>query len=346
MIRIVGKKAAWLLPLRASAFLLAAAWVPLFSAHSSGQSIASTGLQQSQPLAPISPDGTVLSQAAASQGPPAKQTAATTPDGTGLPGAPGEEDKQADDDLGEQWVMKHNERIQPCNLFADVSLFHTSNVALGHDLELADWFLVATVGASYTRPFSKIWAVNVGISDTQFRYDRFSEFDFNSFTVGAGISVQAHSLWDSIWSLQYSYNLLNGRESAGQLFSGHSFSLTGTKSVRLSSADNLAFGIGGAFNLADPSTLDRGDVSVFASYTLGVTRHLSVGATLRESFLAYTDGPRRDFAHSLALSGRYVFNRWFSLGATVAGTFNQSNEPAFEYKVLNLGCSVSASLQF
>jgi len=344
MMRISSKEAVGLCYFRASAFCMAAAWVIFCSDSSYGQSIASTGLQ-SKPLAPISPDGTALSQGTVSQSPPSQQAAATTPDGTGLPGEYGD-DKQSDGDLGEQWVMKRNEKVQPFNVFADVSVFHTSNVALGHDLELADWFLVATVGASYTRPFDKIWAVNVVISDTLFRYDRFGEFDFNSFTVGAGISVQAHPLWDSIWSLQYSYNLLNGRESAGQLFSGHSFSLTGFKSVRLTSADNLSFGIGGAFNIADPSSLDRGDVSAFASYTLGVTRHLSFGATLRESFMAYTDGPRRDFAHSLALSGRYVFNKWFSLGATAAGTFNQSNEPAFEYKVLNLGFGVSANLQF
>jgi hypothetical protein len=254
--------------------------------------------------------------------------------------------KQSDADLGEEWVLRQNQPVLPFTAFADIAVLHTSNVALAHDHELADWFLVTTFGAGYTRPFGKIWAVNVGITESLFRYNRFSEFDFNSLTVGTGISVQAHPLWDAIISLQYSFNELTGRASVGQLLNGHSISLSGYKLFRLSSADTLSFGVAGAFNIADPSSLQRGDVSVFANYTLAVTRHFSLGATLREAFLPYTERSRRDFVHSLALSGRYVVNRWFSLSATAAGTINQSNKTAFEYKVLNLGCGVSATIQF
>jgi hypothetical protein len=323
-----------------------------------GQDMANTALQQSQGLPPQVPglkqpvmmtaDGTMIQQpeTASSQGSDSKQ-ANVTADGTALPGGEGVSDgKEADEDLGEQWMMKHNQLTLPFTAFADVSVFHTSNVALGHDHELSDWFLVATVGAAYSHPFANIWAVNVGISQTFFRYDRFGEFDFNSFTVGAGLSVQAHPLWDTVWNLQYSFNRLTDSAASGQLFSGHAIVLSGAKALKLSSADNLLFGVVGSYDFADPSSLQRADVAAFGSYSVNLTRHVVVGATLREAFLAYVDGSRRDFVHSAALTARYNFNKWFSLSASVAGTINQSNETPFDYKVLNVGVGLSGNIQF
>jgi hypothetical protein len=62
--------------------------------------------------------------------------------------------------------------------------------------------------------------------------------------------------------------------------------------------------------------------------------------------LAYVDGSRRDFSHSLAITARYNFTKWFSLSASVAGTINQSNHTPFDYKVLNVGVGISGSVQF
>ena len=300
----------------------------------------------------VSSDGIALANTAVSSGgkeivPPTSDSnaAGITPDGVALPGTE-PEGMQADADLGEQWVMKKNQKTLPFNVFADATVFHTSNVALSHSLELSDWFLVTTVGASYSRPFANIWNLNLFVSDSFFRYNKFSELDFNSLNAGAGISVQVHRLWDTIWSLQYSVNILNGRSSVGQLFNGHSFNLGASKSIRFSSADSLIYGLGGALNIADPSSLNRADLGGFATYTVALTRHLSVGGTIRESMLKYTDGSRRDFSSSLALSGRYIVNKWFSLSATAAGTYNQSNEPVFEYKVFNFGLGLSGNIQF
>ena len=292
-------------------------------------------------------DGTVIQQSQdnSDQQSDSKQ-ANVTADGTALPGESASDGKQSDEDLGEQWVMKHNQQTLPFTAFADVSVFHTGNVALGHDHELSDWFLAATVGAAYTHPFANIWSVTIGVSQTFFRYEKFDEFDFSSFTAGIGLSVQVHPLWDTVWNLQYSFNRLTDSAASGQLFNGHTIALSGIKGLKLSSADNLLFGVNTAFNIADPSSLQRFDVSAFGSYSLSITRHVVVGATLREAFLAYVDGSRRDFVHSLAISARYNINKWFSLSASVAGTINQSNETPFAYKVLNVGVGLSGNIQF
>ena len=269
-----------------------------------------------------------------------------TPDGMVLPSAASPEEAKCDEDLGEQWMLKHNHRPQFFNLFADVSGFYTSNVALAHKPEFADSFIVASVGASYSRPFGGIWAFNVGLSETLFRYDTYGDFNFDSFNVGGGLSLQARQLWDTLFSLQYNYNRLSHGATSGELFSGHNFTLSALKSFQLSTADSLSFGATGSFNVADPSSLMWGGGSLFASYNVALTRQLSVGANYRVTFFDYTDGPRRDVNQALSAGAHFNVNRWLSVNASISGVFNSSNETAFEYRALNFGGGISGSIRF
>jgi hypothetical protein len=270
----------------------------------------------------------------------------TTADGLMLPqdnASP--EDKASDGDLGEQWVMKHNERLTPLSFFSDVSLFHTTNVALVHDGGVGDSFFVADIGVNYSRPIKGPWAFTIGLSESFFRYDKYSEFDFDSFSAGAGVNVQVPKLWNINFGLQYGYSHLSHEITTGELFSGHSISLGATKAVKFSSADFLSFGIAGGFSLTEPSSLQHGDVALFATYNLSLSRWCSVAATARETFFGYANG-RDDFGHSLTLNVHCLVNRWFSVNASGSGTWNQSSEPAFDYKVFNLGMTISGNIQF
>jgi hypothetical protein len=277
---------------------------------------------------------------------PANSGPKTTPDGLMLPqDNASSEDKASDEDLGEQWVMKHNERLTPLSFFADVSLFHTTNVALVHAGAVGDSFFVADVGVNYSRPIKGNWAFNIGLSESFFRYDKYSEFDFDSFSAGAGLNLQVPKFWNTTFGLQYGYSHLSHEITTGELFSGHSVSLAGTKAVKFSSADFLSFGIAGGFTFAQPSSLKHGDVALFATYSLSLARWCAVSATARETFYGYTNG-RDDFAHSLALNVHWLLNRWFSVNASGSATWNQSTEPAFDYKVLNLGMTLSGNIHF
>jgi hypothetical protein len=269
-----------------------------------------------------------------------------TPDGMVLPSSGSPEESKCDEDLGEQWMLKHNQRPQPFNIFADVSGFYTSNVALTHKPEFSDSFLVASVGASYSRPFGGIWAFNVGLSESIFRYDTFTDFDFDSFNAGGGISLQSHQLWDTLFSLQYNYNRLTHGATSGELFSGHNFTLSALKSIQLSTADSVSLGVTGSFSVADPASLMWGGGALFASYNLNVTRQLSVGANYRVTFFNYTDTSRFDVNQAISAGAHFNVNRWFSINASISGIFNSSNETAFDYRALNFGGGITGNIRF
>ncbi len=305
----------------------------VFCAHAApllGQdAVANAALQQSQRLAQ-----------------PAIRGGARTSDGLALPTDATDADREADADLGEQWVLKNSGRLRPFSFFTDVSAFHTSNVALAHGREVGDSFLVATVGASYSRPLHGPLTLNLSLAETFFRYNRFSEFDFDSFNAAIGLSLPCHRLWDANLSLQYSFSSLTQDLTFNQIFSGHSLSLAATKVIQLTTADSISFGIAGAFSLAEPSSLQRGDFSTFASYDLALSRSLTVFANYRVSFFGYPQSGRRDFNQALSTGLRFQLNQWFSLSATVSGVLNESNKTPFDYHAVNFGGGLGGTIRF
>ncbi len=266
--------------------------------------------------------------------------------GLTLPNDASEADRQADADLGEQWVLKNSARPRLFSFFTDLSGFYTSNVALSHGREFGDSFLVATVGGSYSRPLAGPLTLNLNLSETFFRYNRFSEFDFDSFNAAVGLSMPWPRLWDSNLSLQYSFNTLTQDFTFDQIFSGHTLALAATKAVRLSTADNLSFGVAGAFNLAEPSSLQRADASSFVGYDLALSRSVTVFANYRVSLFVYPESGRRDFNQALSGGLRFQLHRWFSLSATVSGVLNDSNRTSFDYHAGNFGGGLNATLRF
>lgn len=290
--------------------------------------------------------GSAARQQAQNFSQPATAAPRVNSDGMALPNDATDADKEADADLGEQWVLRRNERILRFNIFADVSAFHTTNVALAHTNAEADSFLVGTIGASYSHPVFGSAVGNVSLGESIFRYNRFAEFDFDSFSATAGVSMPIKRLWDANVSLQYSFNRLTQDPISSELFSGHSIALSATKSIQLSTADSVSFGASAAYNLADPSTLDRADVSVFGGYFISLTRQLSVSLNYRASFFDYPNDGRTDLNQTLAASVRFDVNRWFSLNLSSSGVLNDSSARVFDYKALNLGGGLAGNIRF
>lgn len=277
---------------------------------------------------------------------PGSGVAPVNGDGMALPTGATPEEENADADLGEQWVMKNSEKPKLWSFFADVSGFYTSNVALTRKPEFSDSFLVASVGVNYARPIGKNWNFNAGLSETFFRYNTFTDFDFNSLNVGFGLSTVLQPLWGTVAAFQYNFNWMTHDIGSNELFNGHTFALSANKSFRLTTADSLTFGVGGSYNLADPSSLQRVDTTIFATYSIALTRNLGFSANYRFGYFNYFNTPRYDWSNSLTGSLHYDINHWFSVNFSISGTWNDSNEEEYRYKSMNLGGGLTGTIRF
>lgn len=120
--------------------------------------------------------------------------------------------------LGVQQMLRDEERLRPFRVFADVSAFVTSNVALTRKDPLSDSFLLATFGFEYRRALSHGFQVETSLRAATFRYNEFRELDFNSVDAGLGVSYHAAKLGGIDVSVRYNFNELIGAEADEAFF--------------------------------------------------------------------------------------------------------------------------------
>ena len=270
---------------------------------------------------------------------PAEERLATPPDPvTG-------EDAAADSDLGEQWLFKPNPPLNPWRAHADISAFFTTNAALASGGEQSDRFLVADMGLGYARPIARDWAFAAQFQQAFFRYDDFTELDFDSLGANVGVTYQARQLADILFTVQHGFSRLTRATFDEQLFLGNTVGLTATKLVKLTTADTIEFSGGAGYTFADPDELERAEFRVSVGYAIRITRALTATAVARAELFEYTNG-REDFLQSIALGARYDFNKWISASLAASAANNISNRNVFDYGVFNGGLTASAHVQF
>ena len=251
----------------------------------------------------------------------------------------------ADSDLGEQWLFKPNQPLQPWTAHADLSGFYTTNAALASSGARSDLFLVADAGVGYSRPLGRDFGFAASLGQAFFRYDEFTALDFDSLGANIGVSYQARQLADVVFSLQYSFSRLTRATFEDELFLGNSVGLTATKLIKLTSADTVEFSGGLGYTFADPGELQRLEFRASIGYAIRITRSLTATAVVRSELFDYQHG-RQDFLQSIALGVRYDFTKWISASAAASVANNSSNRNVFDYGVFNGGLTASVHVQF
>ncbi len=201
------------------------------------------------------------------------------------------------------------------------------------------------MGVGYARPIVRDWAFAANLQQAFFRYDDFTELDFDSLGANAGISYQARQLADILFSVQYGLSRLTRATFDEELFLGNSVAVGATKLVRITTADTFEITGAVGYTFADPEELERAEFRLSVGYALRITRALTANAVARAELFDYTNG-RQDFLQSIALGARYDFNKWVSASVAASVANNISNRDVFDYGVFNGGLTASAHVQF
>jgi hypothetical protein len=258
----------------------------------------------------------------------------------------GNETGVQDESFGVQQILKPQEKLRPFEVFADVSGLYTNNVALTHRGGVSDAFLVATFGLSYERALTRELKAEITLGGGVYRYDKFSELDFESVDATARFTYELTSLADIELFAQYNFSDLISGSSGDEFFQGHTGTIGAQKTFALSRAHGIVTGVSAAFGKTDPSLAERDEYSVEAGYRLQATRHLLSDVTYRYSYHVYSEGGRRDHNNTVSLTLRYDLTSWLDIYGTAYFSSNSSNERDFSYDVFNSGGGLSASVKF
>ncbi len=250
------------------------------------------------------------------------------------------------DSFGIQQMLREAERVRPFRIFADVTAFATSNVALTRQNPQSDAFFLATFGFEYRRALPHGLQFDTSLRIATFRYNQFRQLDFNSIDAGAGISYHSGKLGGVDLFARYNFNELLGAKSGDVFFTNHTITLGLQKSVSFSQAHGVYFGLSGQVGFADPQESERSELSAFTGYHLQATRKLEMDLGYRYSFLPYSDSGRADHNQTVSLGLRYRFTEWVSASSSGFWSWNGSNRVPFQYEAASGGGGLSLSWQF
>ena len=275
----------------------------------------------------------------------------------GLRGDPTDEDTGTDSthavaspndpDLGEQAILKRSENYQAWTFFSSAPFSYTSNVALVRSGAESDVLFTPAVGLTYAPHITKTLYANFGVSQQFFYYDSFGELNFASFDFRAGLVYTIPRLQNLLLRADYNFNRLTSESLNKEFFTNHSLNFGAEIPVRIGRAMQVSGGADFSFSVAaHPDAPARNDYSTFLSYSVNLTRDLTVSAVGRIAVRDYVEGDRIDVSGILALSATYRFNKWLSANATTNFATNASNQSVFDYEVFNIGGALSLSLRF
>lgn len=251
-----------------------------------------------------------------------------------------------DDALGQQYILKKKTEYRPFSVFADTSLNWTSNVALTKNNPQDDNFFLTTAGASYQPIIRQNLLGEITATYQWFRYDRFTEMNFDSFNIGAGLSYVIPELENLALFARYNYNRLTNSDATNEYYRNNSITFGVFKTFPLARAHYLYTGFSSQFGFATPKLYQRDYHSLVCGYYIDVTQRLSFDLSARLSYVPYQEDGRRDYNESLILNIAYKPKAWLSLYFTSIAAFNQSNRSVFEYNVVNIAPNIGIKVKF
>lgn len=256
------------------------------------------------------------------------------------PGSPG------DQDLGEQWLLKYKEKERPFMLVADFAGFATNNVALTKNGTHRDQFLVGQIAASYQPKLTSQLLAEFTYRQAFFRYRRFTELDFDSQNMGAGLTYLPAGLWNIAFYGRYNYNRLLDAREENEIFTNHSLTLGLQKAFVLSRAHYFYAGYASQLSIARPRLSQRDEHGAYAGYHVNLTRALQGDFFYRIAWFDYAEGGRNDLNQTVSSSFQYYFTKWLYAYASASLVVNNSNRPLLDYNSFSPAVGLNATLKF
>jgi hypothetical protein len=277
------------------------------------------------------------------------QTARTSPEDLSSAFAPTTLELSSGEDtesFGIQQILREETKLRYFRIVAEVSAFATNNVALTRTDERRDSFLLATLSLEYRRPLLRGFLLDAALRFSAFRYNRFSQLDFNSVDAGIGLGYHTLKLGGLDFALRYNFNELISAPSGDSFFTNHTITWAVQKAFEFSQAHYAYLGASAQAGFADPTEAERAEFAAFAGYHAQITRSLEADLLYRYGFYPYSEGGREDHNQTVSVALRYRFTEWASVFASGFVAWNRSNQKVFDYDAANGGVGLTLSLQF
>jgi hypothetical protein len=257
-----------------------------------------------------------------------------------------------DPELGDINLVSRAPRPKMFTVSTLQTLNYSSNAFLVRDGVENDFFWNGRVGASFVPYATRNFTPRLTFSQDWFRYDRFSELDFDAQSLQLDLKYDLNR--DDTWYVNGSYavaRLCSPDSSIGEFYRYGFLNGSVTHLVQLRTAPiNLGLSGGAYWRHGDPSLSDRvaGYLNVAAIYNIRETIQLS-GFT-RPEWQHYTHdasgSSREDFNLTVGATLSWTPNQYVALAATASYIGNFSTVSERRYDLVTPSVIVAAQFAF
>jgi len=253
-----------------------------------------------------------------------------------------------DDDLGQQLILKRNEKATPFSIWADSSVFWTDNAANVNEGKQDDYFYVGGVNAAWQQRLKGRFYGDVYAGQHWYRYDEFSELDYEAGEVAAGFLVLLPELANSIFHVHYYYERITQDIDGDALYQTHNIRTGLQKTFLIDRLNSVNVSALASFALdTEPDILQRHEYTAMAGYNFKITRSLVLSLSYRLMYYDYFNfEDRHDWYHNASANLSWRPTEYLELAAGYNYSFNNSNLEVFDYESQLAGPSVALKFKF
>jgi hypothetical protein len=253
-----------------------------------------------------------------------------------------------DDDIGQQLILKRNEKSLPFAAWLDSSIYWTDNAANVNRDEIDDWFYVGGVNLAWQQRLGGRYYGDVYAGQHWYRYDELSELDYESGEASAGVLVVLPELGNSIFHVHYYYQRITQGIGDGAIYETHNARVGLQKTFLINRVNSLNASLMSSFAMdTEPEELQRHEHSLLLGYNYRVMHDWTISLSYRLAYYDYFNlEGREDWYHNFgaALTWRPCENFEASLGYYF--TLNDSNYEVFSYESQLAGPAFAVRFKF
>jgi hypothetical protein len=258
----------------------------------------------------------------------------------------------SDPELGDISLVLRQPRPKMFSFSTNQSLNFTNNAFLVRDNQETAFFWNGRLDASFVPYATRDFTPRLTFEQNWFRYDHFSELDFNSQSLLLDLKYDLTP--DDRWFINSSYSvsrLFSQHPSIGEFYK---FGLLNFSATHVMSCPQLpifvALTAGGYWRQGEPSTYDRISPYLSAVGIYSLARDVQFSAFARSELQFYTNDPdkssRKDFNLTLGSTLSWSPIQYVTLAATASYIGNFSTLGRRGYNVYTPSVVVAASVAF
>ncbi len=256
-----------------------------------------------------------------------------------------QDEASSDESFGEQVILKKRDRVPTVVVGGDASIFYTDNAALTPDHKIDDAFVVANAGISWTPRINPQLEAQLSGHASIFRYNSTSALDFENLGLGAALFWAPEHCHDISFFARYDLIELLDRHSE-EILQDHEFTFGAQKVFAVGKTQSFTLGAITSTGIAIPSSQQRQQLALFATYHWQLTRALDAEVSYRVAGYYYNHADRTDGNQVVAANLHYRVSKCADINAFFSFGSNRSDKSGFDYNAVTAGGGIALTFRF